>query len=358
MANVLQLLSSFKVGGLEKLLVDFLNCKGDTKFIVVVMNNKVDENLKEQLLKTGCQIYFLNRKEGHKHPKYLFQLLKIIKTHNINIIHSHNSGSRAWSILCKIFNSKLKLIYTIHDSVIIQNLSKIKLFLCKKFIDMNIAISNVIFDDCAKNKLKAVKIYNGIDVKKWENVPRVLDDEVFNIINIARITYQKKGQDVLIRALKECKNRGMKFKCSFVGGVYEYDLESFEYLKKLVDDLDLTQEVAFLGNRDDIAELLSKSNLFVLPSRFEGLPISLLEAMAAKIPIVASNINGCTDLIEHNQNGLLFESENHFDLTEKILFLYNNKEEINKLTKSAYEYVLRLDISTMYEKYCELYKRI
>ena len=353
--NVLHLLSSLKVGGLEKLFLDFVKtCSKD--ITVVIMNDQVDEFLKQDLLKTDCKVYFFNRKEGHKHPKYLFRLLRIIKDNRIDIIHSHNSSGMMWSILCKIFKPKLKSVYTIHDSIIIKNWNMVTLLICRIFIDANIAISDAILDDCVKNKLKTIKIYNGVDTKRWKQHQG--SENLFSIINIARITYQKKGQDILIKALKQCKAKGMNFVCRFVGGVYKYDMNSFEYLKQLITDSDLTEEVSFLGNRDDVPELLAQADLFVLPSRYEGLPISLLEAMAAKLPVIASNISGSSELIEHEKNGLLFESENDTDLSEKILFLYNNREEIKRLAQNGYEFVQGFDISFMCDKYWELYESL
>ena len=353
--NVLQLLSSLEVGGLEKLLIEFVKASKED-VTVVIMNNLIDENLKEELLKTGCKAYFLNRKEEHKHPKYLFQLLKIIKENRIDIVHSHNSGSRIWSILCKIIKPKLKLVYTIHSSVIVKNWDIKNLFLNRTFMDMNIAISEAVLNDCVQNNLKAVKIYNGIDTEKWKQ--RLDNDGTFTIINVGRITHQVKGQDILIKALKECKDKGMKFICNFVGGVYGYDTNSFEYLKKLIEDLNLSEDINFLGNREDVPKLLARSDLFILPSRFEGLPISLLEAMAARLPVIASNISGSNELIEHGKNGLLFESENSLDLAEKISWLYYHKEEMERMTQGAYEYVKEFDISIMCKKYRDLYKSL
>jgi glycosyltransferase involved in cell wall biosynthesis len=221
---------------------------------------------------------------------------------------------------------------------------------------MNIAISEDILNDCVKANLKAIKIYNGIDTKKWKQSQG--GTHLFNIINVGRITHQVKGQDVLIKALKECKNKGMKFTCNFVGGVYEYDTNSFEYLKKLIEDFELSEEIKLLGNREDIPELLSLSDLFILPSRFEGLPLSLLEAMASKLPVIASNISGTAELIEHEKNGLLFESENHLDLADKIYNLYNHRKEMERLAQNAFTYVQGFDISVMYDKYWDLYKRL
>ena len=351
--NVLHYVSAFPQGGLEKLLLYFLKAfKEDV--IVAVMNDYVDEYLKEELLKTASKTYFLNKKKGHKHPKYLFGLLEIIKKNNIEIVHTHDFGSMMWSVLCKILKPKLKLVYTIHSSSIVKNWNRLTLFINRTFINMNIAISEDILNDCVKYNLKTTKIYNGIDLKNWKQIQD--NTQTFHIINVARITHQVKGQDILIKALKICKDRGMKFVCSFVGGTVGAEKSSIEYLKKITEELELCKEIIFCGNREDIPELLAQSNLFVLPSRLEGLPLSLLEAMASKLPVIASNISGSAELIEHGKNGLLFESENHLDLAEKILFLYNNKEDMRRLAQNGYEYVQGFDISVMCEKYLDLYK--
>jgi glycosyltransferase involved in cell wall biosynthesis len=359
--NILHLLSSFYVGGLEKLLLEQIReHKVDSgfNFVIVVMNDKVDEDLRKELSGLNCKVYFLDRPQSHIHPKYLLKLLNIIKSNNIHIIHSHNPGAKSWSILCKLINPNLKLVYTFHSSVIIKELSKIKLFLHQNFIDKNIAISDAIYNDCFNNALsKTIKIYNGINTQKFAcSRNDATNKDILNITNIARVCYRIKGQDVLLKALRECKNRGLKFICNFIGGIYDYDLESYEYLKKLVQELNLEEEVFFLGNRNDIPELLQKSDLFILPSRYEGMPIALLEAMAAGLPVIASNISGSSDLITSEGNGLLFESENHLDLTEKIMDLYNNQEKLRFLAGNAFVHVQNLDISIMHRKYCELYK--
>ncbi len=362
--NILQLISSLEVGGAEKLLVDLLKNTGVTSgldFTVVVMNDKVSEKLKEELLEAGQNVYFLGKKQGCKNPKYLFQLLNIIKKHQINIIHSHDYGSKSWSMLCKGLNPKIKLIFTAHCMNIFKALGKFNLFLHKKFIDTNIAISKAVLNDCkAYGILKTAQIYNGISIKNFSVNPNKADKnkDVLNIINVSRIDYQIKGQDVLIKALGECKNRGLKFKCKFVGGVYDYSKDSCEYLKKLVKELDLENEITFLGNRTDVADLLSQSDLFVLPSRQEGLGLVILEAMAAKVPVIASNIDGPAELIVNGQSGLLFECESHLDLAGKILYLYDNQEKIEDLVNKAYEGVQEFDISVMCEKYCRLYNEL
>jgi len=353
--NVLHLISTFTQGGAEIQILNVIKKKKEN-ITVLIMKDQTDEYLKQALLKIGCKVFFLNLKNGYQHPKYLFQLLKVIKENDIDIIHSHEFGSMMWSILCKIAKPKLKLVHSIQDSVIINNWSKTTLFFNRFFLDMNIAVSEAILKDCFTLNLKAVKIYNAVDTKKFNLIHE--DTNSFTIINIARITYYKKGLDIFIKALKECKNRGMKFVCYLVGRVLESDKDSLEYLKRLIEDYGLLEEISFMGNREDIPELLARSDLFILPSRYEGLPLALLEAMAAKLPVIASNITGSIEVIENMKNGLLFESENHSDLAVKILFLYNNREEIKRLAQSGYEYVQKFDISIISEKYWNIYKSL
>lgn len=364
--NVLHLLSSLEVGGLEKLLLSFLNesiiTLKDVNFTIVVMNDKVNEGLKKELLDIGYKVYFLNRQEGYKHPKYLFQLFKIINKNKIDIIHTHSYGAKMWSILCKILNPKVKTVYTIHDSIIIKELNKNSLLIHKLFIDANIAISKEMMNDCNEKKVKnPILIFNGLKLKEFHPKDNFeLMNDILNILNVSRINHIKKGQDLLIKALKICKNRGMKFKCFLAGSIHtytEHDKATYNHLKELIQENQLEDEITFLGTRHDIPELLNKSDVFVLPSRYEGLPVSILEAMASKLPIIASNISGANDLITTEENGILFESENYEKLAEKFLYLYHNQNIRELLANNAYNFVQDFNISVMCKKYYNVYKK-
>lgn len=368
--HVLHLLSSFPVGGIERLLIDLIkegcsDAASDVDFTVVIMNDTVNPDFKKDLLATGCNVYFLGRKEGHKSPKYIFELLNIIRRHQIEVIHTHNDGAKYWAILCKFLNPGIKLIYTIHDSIILkEQLSPGEIFLHRQLIDMSIAISNSMFNDALGLGLsKTAKIYNGINLKRFEtnrqtSCTESRSSEGLNIVNVARITYYKKGQDILVRALKLCKDKGIRFHCNIIGVTFEHDKESYDYLQSLIRELGLESDVSFLLDRTDVPELLKQADLFLLPSRYEGMPIVMLEAMAAGLPVIASDISGSNDIIQHNFNGLLFENENYIELSEKIMHLYTNRTEMNAIRQNAFDHLKSFDIAVMLKNYENLYKRL
>ncbi len=357
--NVLHLISSLQVGGAEKLLISQLkaNKDSDINLTVVVLNDLYDEKLKQELLDTSYEIYFLERKQSSKNPLFLFKLLEIVIGHKINVIHSHNYGSKIWGILCKLCCPFLKNVHTVHDTNLISRYNKLNLLLHRCFIDKNIAISRSVYDECINfNIKKTVVINNGIDLSQYKYRNSKEENRYFKIINVSRLNYHKKGQDILIKALKICKEKGLCFECNFVGGESDYSKNESKYLKELVISLNLEKEINFLGNRNDVPALLSESDLFVLTSRYEGFGLVVIEAMASGLPVIASNIDGPAELIKNNENGLLFESENETELVRKIIKLHENKELRAKIVENAQRKSKQFDILIMVKKYNELYR--
>ncbi|GFN32769.1 glycosyltransferase [Paenibacillus xylaniclasticus] len=364
--NTLHIISSFQVGGAEKLLLDLVregSASSRVSFVVVVMNDLVDEGMKQQLLATGCEVYFLNRPPSHRHPKYLTKLLKIVSKHRIDVIHSHTYGSKLWAVLCKLIKPRLKLVFTIHDTNIARRFNFIHRFIHRRIIDQNVAISNAVLQECMDSQImNSTRIYNGIHVhtfsrfKKQSPVPDTT--AAIKIVNVARITHQKKGQDILIEAIKLCKDKGLKVSCGLIGGFYEYDKESAHYLRQLIDQYNLQEEVVFYGSRNDVHKLLPEFDIFVLPSRYEGLGLVVLEAMAAGIPVISANIDGPAELIQHGENGLLFKSGDAVDLANQIMSLASSRHEAERMTENAYSYVRQFDISVMLKQYSDLYMRL
>ena len=98
------------------------------------------------------------------------------------------------------------------------------------------------------------------------------------------------------------------------------------YLEEMAVSLGIDGHVKFLGYRKDIPELIGASDLFVFPSKHEGLPVSLMEAMAGGLPVACSRIRGCVDLIHEGVNGYLFNPNDVDDISQKLNLLFKNKD--------------------------------
>lgn len=362
--GILHLISSLEMGGIERLLLDFAESfaemESEFKLVIVVLNNKYDPYLRNQLESLCKEVYFLDREEGNTNPKYLLKLFGIVKKHRIGIIHTHDHGSKHFSILCKLLKPALKLIFSVHDKFLFDSVSRLKVSLHKRAINHNVAISRSVLQYCQEKGInKASVIYNGIRLSRFKEGNRTfMGDGLLKIVNVARITHTIKGQDILIKALHMLQQQNAcPFECHFIGGQYEYDQQSLPYLEGLVQQYGLEDKVKFLGNRTDVHELLSRYDLFVMPSRTEGFGLVLLEALASGLDVIASNIEGPAELLKDGQLGALFEMGNERDLFEKLIQAINSKYDIIKTSKKKQE-LQNFDISTMCKEYLVLYRRM
>ena len=320
--NILHTIISFNVGGAEKLLVDTLNNWNydNDSITLCIINNSYKTNMISRINKRNkLKIEYLNRISKSKNLKFLKKYMDIIKNNHIDIIHCHDKESIIIASIAKLLYPKVKIYYTIHATGIYKTLGKINILIDKIFVE---------------------KI-----IKKT--------DKYYNIGCVARIQPKKKGQDILINAIKIVKESHPNVRCYFAGGYEEKDKDDIKVLEKLIKENKLDKNIIFLGSIDNVPKFLEKIDLFVLPSRQEGFGLVVIEAMAAKIPVIVSNIDGPKEIIGENKYGTLFESENHIDLANKII----SNIECEKNTEDIYNYAKRFfSINSMIKSLREVYK--
>jgi len=183
-------------------------------------------------------------------------------------------------------------------------------------------------------------IPNGIDLKKFENLSRdniqhtlqTKKGEQF-LIFVGRLRPEK-GMQYLIEAMRLIRNKRSSVRLIIVGeGPEEYGL------KRLVEQLNLEHCVTFMGNvpNEKVPKYMAIADVFILPSLSEGLPIALLEAMAAGLPIIATRVGGIPCVLEDGKNGLLVNPGSSSDLAEKILMLMRSPELMKKMSEANRE---------------------
>ncbi|MBN2301532.1 MAG: glycosyltransferase family 4 protein [Lentisphaerae bacterium] len=170
------------------------------------------------------------------------------------------------------------------------------------------------------------------------------------IVSVARLTHIK-GLDVLIKALADMNTCQEQWQLALVG-----DGEEKQQLARLAHNLRLETQIRFTGHLSDITPALAACDIFVLPSRNEGMGRALVEAMAAGLPCVATNVGGIPTIIKNNINGLIVPPDNPNALSKALIRLITlpslRKQIGNKATESVYpEY----DEETMLNQHAELY---
>ena len=156
------------------------------------------------------------------------------------------------------------------------------------------------------------------------------------LISIGRLTYQK-GHEYFIRAMSKVVSRFPNAKAGICGeGPLRSQLES-QILRHGLSD-----SVKLLGSWDDISPVLASADIFVLPSRWEGLSRALMEAMAAGIPVITTHVDGIKDLVTDGVNGLLIPAEDSEKLENSILQLIENPEMMKRLAAAAQTHVLHV----------------
>jgi N-acetyl-alpha-D-glucosaminyl L-malate synthase BshA len=173
------------------------------------------------------------------------------------------------------------------------------------------------------------------------------------VVCVARLTPQK-AHDVLLRAWPMVLSCCPDAHLVLVGGGPEETR-----LRRLAENLGIAERVYFAGEQQEVAPYLVVSDVFVLPSRAEGLGLALIEAMSAGLPCVASRVAGISELIEDGQNGLLVEPEDVAGLAEALLKLLEDRELAKKLGDKARQSVIQTyNPDVIVSQYISLYRQL
>ena len=176
-------------------------------------------------------------------------------------------------------------------------------------------------------------IFNGIDSSFGERIktPR---NKYPTIGVVGRLTKQK-GIDYLINAIPLVAKRYPDLKVLVVGSG-----EEKVGLKDLAHKLGVSDRIQFLGYQKNIADFISRMDIFILPSIWEGFPYVLLEAMLLKRPIIATNIFGVSEIIENGKSGVLVKPRDSQDIANAIVDLVSNRAKALQIGDNAYKRVI------------------
>lgn len=354
--KILQIITSLRIGGAEKLITDMVPLfieKGHT--VDVLLFDGIETFLKQQLLSQNVKVISLGVNTFVYNPLLIFKLIPIIKQYDI--VHTHNTACQYFvAIASKFLNHKdIKFITTEHNTTNrrrnIHWLRPIEKWMYKQYNTI-ICISDKVkenLQECIGSNYPIKIIYNGIDIPKYIHAIS-LNREIlglkdnFIICMVAGFRLQK-DQDTLIRAMKRLPNN---FYLWLIG-----DGERRKELELLTQKEELADRVKFWGIRSDIPQLLKTADIIVMSSHWEGLSLSSIEGMSSGKPFVASDVDGLHEIV--NGYGVLFQEGNDKALSETILKLIQNKTLYANIAEKCQKRATEFDLHTTIDSYLSIY---
>ncbi len=345
--NILFLTTSFVIGGAEKVILDLMLNLDKQKFDVSIIALAKNTDMLEEYVNSGIKTRKLDMGKNISDFIDAFKTLShYIVENNIDILHAHLVHTLPFQALLKIRHPKLKVVYTSHNVDVGGKHRDLMTWLIKPFRNADIVFSKDMINKLYK-KNTAV-IINGVNIDKFKSdLPK---NTPFTFLSVGSIRDQK-NQIFLIECAKKLKEKGYDFVIDIVGGGKENQPLIDEITQSIIDN-EVSDCVRMLGSRNDIPELLKTAHCMVLPSHYEGLPIVLLEAGAAKLPIVSTPVGAIPTLID-DTNGYLTTLDTFCDVMGEV---YNNyPEALQKAQQLAQKIEDHYSIKSMAKAHGELY---
>ncbi|SES77323.1 Glycosyltransferase involved in cell wall bisynthesis [Methanococcoides vulcani] len=311
------------MGGIATYVGDLLKSGINDEYNVLYLDTTRDYSIKKSLIKN--LLLFLKNK---------FKLIYLLSFKRPKIVHIHTSSYMAfWEKSIFLIVSKLfftKVIMHIHGGGFSEFYQNTRIPLTKSLIrfflnisDRIIVLSNGWNDFFAEivNKNKIIVIPNGVysDLYLPDNVLKSKNG--FIHILFAGYLAKEKGIYDILDSIPHVLQKHNNARFVFAG--IEEKLGEFDKIKKYASELNIDNNTFFLGmlSKQEMVDTYKKSNIFILPSYIEGLPISILEAMAAGLPIISTPVGGIPEVIVDGENGFLITPGDSLELANKIIEL-------------------------------------
>lgn len=364
-----QMIISNEIGGAENIVLNLTKMliKNEIK-TTMILNNEL-----YPFFKDICDLNIINIGDVYKYRPFhniyilLFslyvreKLIKQISEERIDIIHIHLPITM---ILFSGIRNRVnaKSIFTIHGVSFINKDSLNPLNLIKNYILIKKFSKCTMYTSACNYFIDFFREYNFIN-DNYVIIPNGFDFNELNLIKELPLegspkliflggTRHAKGGDLLVRSLNIIKDQMPNFKLYILRTIPKN-----HFIRKYVEDNNLDKEVIFVGYKrpPEYYQYIKSSDIFILPSRTEGIAASLLEAMALGKPIVATNVGGTPELIKQGVNGVL-SSINPIDIANNIINLWKNPNQRESISNSNLEQIRIYDWNKIIKQYISLYQ--
>jgi glycosyltransferase involved in cell wall biosynthesis len=341
--KIIQFIDSLSIGGSERMAVNISNVLAKDGHNVLLISSREKGPLLN-FLESNVNFYFLGKKNSLDIFAFL-KLIKLIIRFNPEVIHAHSSSVYWCLIIKQLLKFRFKLIFHDHYGLSenLQNKDRRFLRLLSKNLYGCIAVNNRLVT-WAKNNLlinpNQILLINNFSFLKTSNIEKTIDNSAYlTILCLANFRPQK-DHLTLIRAIDLLSqlNSGNPFKV-LLAGEFFHDAY-FHSIVKEIGSRNLESIIKILGPIDNVSDLLLSSDIGVLCSISEGLPVSLLEYGLAGLAVVVTDVGQCSEVVGHGEFGKIIEPNDSEALAETLLDLINQTDKrihLGKKLKSEIE---------------------
>lgn len=311
--QIMHLLSSFEVGGAEAVALNLAGRIDRERFHVCACSLNGDGPMAERFSAAGIPAHTVTGGRLRK----LLRLRRLLRAVGVDVLHGHNSQALIHGSLAGRLAGTPVVLATRH-AISLPTEDDSSWFWERRLsrrLAHQVAVSEMVLERGLATERMCMAnssvIVNGIDTAVYRPRERGASSGSVTVGCVARLSHEK-CHSVLLQALARLQG-GANVRLKLVG-----DGSLREQLEREAVGLGLAERVEFLGSRSDVPDLLRELDIFVLASRFEGLPLTVMEAMATALPVVATRVGGLAELVEDGANGLLVAPEDPAALAEAL----------------------------------------
>lgn len=359
------------VGITMRFFKQFIKTLLDEGHTVDIATNETEYKIPDCYREWHCGIYHIDTARSPLSKGNLTaikQIKKLVEAEKYNIVHCHTPiAALCTRFACRnVRKQGTKVFYTAHGFHFYKGAPKKNWLIyypiekiCSYFTDTLITINTEDYE-LAKKKMKAKNVecipgvgidtasFNSteIDVSQKRKELGVPENAIL-LLSVGELN-ENKNHETVIRAIKDMDVYYV------IAGTGELQ----DKLQGLIKELAMSHRVKLLGYRNDISELCKTSDIFVFPSFREGLPVSVMEAMAAGLPVICSEIRGNTDLIKNGDGGFLCKAGDINGFAEKIRELSENHELRKRMQEANPENIKKFDAANINKIMKKIYEEV
>lgn len=350
--KILQVIPTFGMGGAETMCAGLcrqLHSLGEE--VVAVSLSGEQTALTRQIEAAGIPVRYLNKSLGLD-PGCIGRLKKVIRQEQPQIVHTHLHALK----YAALAGPGAPIVHTVHNEAAQEAVfldQKIGKYLFRRGLATPVALTREIQKSVTDlyGVTEVPLVPNGIDLSRCQEKSDYTLHYPIELLHIGRF-YPQKNHAVLLEAAEFLKKRGVPIRIRCYG-----DGPLLEEIRQKAAQMNLGNTVRFEGVTEDVFPCLSQADLFLLPSSWEGMPMTVIEAMGTGLPVVAARVGGIPDMLTDGESGVLIEP-NAKALADAVQKLIQDEALRQALGQNARQAAQRFSLDTMTQGYLALYQKL